>query len=302
MRKALVVPLYKRHPLKHVITCLICMSAAGPIAFAEPLETNVRPNGGSEWHLTARDIFRSTELRLVQGTAAGFSVEAVAGISGTAVPVRIRLPSQIDEGAAGNAARRFLMFRGLPDDLTLSSGFRTRNVWIVAINDVGNLRINIPQNYQGNVPVEVLLYHGDMKTPESRTISIDIIPPGQTVAEARTDAAPKQPLPDRPARPQSLGALGALKEEAELLSQGEIHLRNGNIVFARVLFEELAARGSARGAFAVAQTYDSTVLQQIGAVGIQGDVEKAKSWYRKAAELGNTAPVDILSSLKKDRQ
>ena len=87
-----------------------------------------------------------------------------------------------------------------------------------------------------------------------------------------------------------------------MLSQGETHLRNGNVVFARVLFEELAARGSARAAFAVAQTYDPAVLQQIGVVGIQGDVEKAKSWYRKAAELGNAAPVDILSSLKKARQ
>ena len=278
------------------------MSAAGPNAFAEPQETNARPSEGSERNLTARDIFRTTELRLVQGTAAGFSVEGVAGISGTAVPVRIRLPAPIDEGAGGSAGRRFLMFRGLPDELTLSSGFRTRNVWIVAVNDAGNLRINIPPDYRGNFPVEVLLYQGETKTPESRTISIDIIPPGQTVAEARTDAALKQTLPDRQARPQSLGALGALKEEAELLSQGEIHLRNGNIVFARVLFEELAARGSARGAFAVAQTYDSAVLQQIGAVGIQGDVEKAKSWYRKAAELGNTAPVDILSSLKRDRQ
>lgn len=298
-RKASVIPLYKRRPLNHILTCVICMSSAGQIAFAEPLETS---KDGSERQFTTRDIFRATELRLVQGTAAGFSVEGVAGISGTAIPVRIRLPFQVEESVGAGAARRFLMFRGLPDGLTLSSGFRTRNVWIVAINDVGNLKINIPPDYQGNVPVEVLLYRGETKTPESRTISVDIIPPGQTVAEAGTDAAAKQTFTDKRTRTQSRGALGALQEEAELLSQGEIHLRNGNIVFARVLFEELAARGSARGAFAVAQTYDSTVLQQIGAVGIQGDVEKAKSWYRKAAELGNTPPVDILSSLKKDRQ
>jgi len=269
------------------------MSPAGQTAWSEE---------NRDKQLTFQDIFRATELRLVQGTASGFSVEDIAGISGTKIALKMRLPSQIDEGAASNATRRFLMFRGLPDELTLTSGFRTRNVWIVAVSDVGKLKLNIPPNYRGNFPVEVLLYQGETKTPESRTISVDVIPPGQTVAEAPADAASKQTAPGKPARTQSLGALGALQEETELLSQGEIHLRNGNVVFARVLFEELAARGSARGAFAVAQTYDPAVLQQIGVVGIQGDVEKAKSWYRKAAELGNTAPVDILSSLKKARQ
>jgi TPR repeat protein len=68
-----------------------------------------------------------------------------------------------------------------------------------------------------------------------------------------------------------------------------------------VLFEELAARGVAQGAFAMAQTYDPQVLEQMHVVGVLGDVEKAKYWYRKAAELGNIPPLDILSSLKKER-
>jgi hypothetical protein len=285
-------PLYKRRTLNQVLACFVCLSSAGQTAWAEE---------NSDQQLTFQDIFRATELRLVQGTAGGFSVEGIAGISGTAIAVKIRLPSQVDENAGGNATRRFLMFRGLPDELTLTSGFRTRNVWIVAVADLGNLKMNVPPNYRGNTPIEVLLYQGETKAPESRTISIDIIPPGKAV-DTRTGADAKQPGPNKPAKNQSRGALGALQEEAELLSQGETHLRNGNVVFARALFEELAARGSARGAFAVAQTYDAAVLQQIGAVGIQGDVEKAKSWYRKAAELGNAAPIDILSSLKKDLQ
>ena len=286
-------PLCKRRARNHVLACLVCVSSAGQTAWGEE---------NLDKQLTFQDIFRATELRLVQESSSGFSVEDIGGISGAATAVKIRLPSQIDESAGSNATRRFLMFRGLPDELTLTSGFRTRNVWIVAVADVGNLKLNIPPTYWGNIPVEVLLYQEETKTPESRTISIDIIPPGQAVADARTGADAKQPAANKPARTQSLGALGALQEETRLLSQGETHLRNGNVVFARVLFEELVARGSARGAFAVAQTYDPAVLQQIGVVGIQGDVEKAKSWYRKAAELGNAAPLDILSSLKKDRQ
>lgn len=282
-------PLYKRRARNHILACFVCMSSAGQTAWAEE---------NPDKQLTFQDIFRATELRLVQGTQSGFTVEDISGISGTAIAVKMRLPPQVDEGASSNATRRFLMFRGVPDELTLTSGFRTRNVWIVAVADIGNLKINIPPTYRGNVPVEILLYQGEAKTPESRTISIDIIPPGQTVAGA--DA--KQPAPHKPAKTPPPVALGALEDEMRLLGQGETHLRNGNVVFARALFEELAARGSARGAFAVAQTYDPAVLRQIGVVGIQGDVEKAKSWYRKAAELGNTAPVDILSSLKKNRQ
>lgn len=322
--KASVVPLYKRRPLSHSLIWFICVSScAGPIALAEPQvtgktpdhdahsscpkcalpATSALPQEAQDRKLIARDIFRATELRLVQGTTPGFSVEAVAGSAGTAIPVKISLPPPIDESTGAVAARRFLMFRGLPDGLTLSSGFQTRNVWIVAVTDAANLKMNVPPSYRGSFPVEVLLYRGEAQSPERRAISVEIAPSEQSLAEARMNVASKQDLPDnKRARPLSRGPLDALQEETELLSQGESHLRNGNIVFARAVFEELASRGSARGAFAVAQTYDAVVLQQIGAVGIQGDTEKAKTWYRKAAELGNTPPVDILSSLKKDRQ
>jgi len=256
----------------------------------------------AERGLTFHDVFRTTELRLVREIAAGFSVESIAGTAGAAIPVKVTLPTQLEESPGASTARRFLMFRGLPEGFTLSSGLQTRNVWIVAVHDLGSLTLNAPAQYRGNFTAEVLLYRGEAKAPERRTISVQIAPPEQSVPEARTNVASEQAFPDKPARPQSRSALAALQEEMELLSRGEVQLRNGNIVFARALFEELAARGSARGAFAVAQTYDPAVLQQIGAVGIQGDVEKAKIWYRKAAELGNTAPLDILSALKKDRQ
>jgi hypothetical protein len=295
--KALVVSLRERCPLYHILTCLICLSSAGLIASAEPGAPSEKL---AEQQLTFRDVFSATPLRLVQATSDGFAVDGITGIAGTAIPVRIRLPSQIDENTGTRSNRRFLMFRGLPDGLTFSSGIRTRNVWIVAVKDIGDLMLNIPPNYEGNFAVEALLYQGETESPERQTISIDISPPN--VAALPDDVVTHETPPDRPARVQPGDSLRALKEETELLSKGETHLRNGNVISARALFEELAVRGSARAAFAVAQIYDPVVLQQIGAVGISGDVEKAKSWYRKAAELGSIPPVDILSALKKDRQ
>ncbi|MGB0083919.1 MAG: tetratricopeptide repeat protein [Rhodomicrobiaceae bacterium] len=118
------------------------------------------------------------------------------------------------------------------------------------------------------------------------------------------DAIEKDPKPDEETSkpPLSSSRPVSKEEEKQVLAEGEAQLRSGNIVFARVLFENLASHGSAEGAFAVAQTYDPTVLKQIGAVGVQGDVEKAKFWYGKAAELGKGPVTDILGAVKQEGQ
>ncbi len=232
-------------------------------------------------------------LLLVEDRAAGFSIDGVAGAPGTAVPFTIRLPSQIGEGNTEQSLR-FLMFRGVPDDVTLSAGFRTRNTWIVGIKDAGNLQLYIPAGRGKGFALEVLLYRGGSATPEKRTATVEISPAALPTASASVskDAAPSEPSTRKPP------ALS--KEDEALFDQGSRHLRDGNIAFGRVVFEELAARGSAQGAFAAAQTYDPAVLEQLHVVGIQGDLEKAKYWYRKAAELGGSATIDILSSLRKE--
>jgi TPR repeat protein len=249
------------------------------------------------------EFLPANRLRLIAAPADTFSVEGVTAAPGSAVDIKIRIPDQAGDDASAKSTRRFLMFRGLPEGFTLSAGFRTRNTWIVAINDVSGLKLNIPPHHRGSVSVEVLLYRGEAERPSVQIMSVQIAHPP---ADARTAATPEkdtggEPPADSAVKAQSRPSTAPSKEEEELLRQAANHLRDGNIVFARVLFEEAAARGSAQGAFAMAQTYDSTVLEQLRVVGIQGDLEKAKYWYRKAAELGNIPTVDILSSLKKER-
>ncbi len=113
------------------------------------------------------------------------------------------------------------------------------------------------------------------------------------------DAEEEDPKPDEETSkpPLSSSRPVSKEEEKQMLADAEAQLRSGNIVFARVLFENLASHGSAQGAFAVAQTYDPTVLKQIGAVGVRGDAEKAKFWYGKAAELGKAPVTDVLGAL-----
>jgi TPR repeat protein len=56
---------------------------------------------------------------------------------------------------------------------------------------------------------------------------------------------------------------------------------------ARLIFEYLANRGSAAGAYRLAQTYDPKVLARttIGSL-YKPDENVAKDWYLKAAEMG----------------
>ena len=57
---------------------------------------------------------------------------------------------------------------------------------------------------------------------------------------------------------------------------------------ARLIFEFLADRGSAAGAYHLAQTYDPQIVavSPLGS-GPRPDAELARNWYLKAAELGH---------------
>jgi hypothetical protein len=275
-------------------SCPDCPRASHPPRSAAPAQKGAQQPAFLE-------VFGATDLHLVQDNPPQFSVERIAGTPGTSIPIRISLPSLLKDNGGGQPAYTFLMFRGIPDGISLSSGFRTRNAWVVAVNDVENLKIQVPKSIQGDFPIEVIFYNGEASTPEKRSVILTIAPAERSKTVASRESPPPSPAPTQADAPSPTALAVPTPEDAELLRQGEAQLRNGNIVFARLLFEQLASRGSAQGAFAVAQTYDPVVLKQIAAVGMQGDSEKAKFWYRKAAELGNVPVTDIISALKKDR-
>jgi cell wall-associated NlpC family hydrolase len=108
------------------------------------------------------------------------------------------------------------------------------------------------------------------------------------VASVAPSAAPVQievvktvPLkPEKPVRP-----LGS--EEIEtLLNQGKEFVNIGDFASARMVFERVADAHEARGAMALAATYDPNVLSKIGATGVKPDLAKARQWYAKARDLG----------------
>lgn len=76
-------------------------------------------------------------------------------------------------------------------------------------------------------------------------------------------------------------------EIERMVSRGEAYLAQGDVSAARVVLVRAAEARDPRAALALGSTYDPTVLQRMGAVGIRPDPEKAHFWYERAAEFGS---------------
>ena len=87
--------------------------------------------------------------------------------------------------------------------------------------------------------------------------------------------------------------------EDTLLTRASYQLSKGDGEAARAVFEVLANRGSLRGAFALAETYDPAKLAQHAHWGLKSDIRLARAWYKKASELGSLAAYERLKGLEK---
>jgi TPR repeat protein len=77
------------------------------------------------------------------------------------------------------------------------------------------------------------------------------------------------------------------EEEAASLQRAEQLLQTGDIVSARMIFERIGKRGSAKGAYSAGRTYDPEFFKSMKIVGMTPNLQKAKEWYMRAAELGD---------------
>ena len=77
--------------------------------------------------------------------------------------------------------------------------------------------------------------------------------------------------------------------ETLILDRGRNILEHGHVSGARLIFEYLADRGSALGAFALAQTYDAKYISRHNLPAQAADEELAGKWYQQAADLTNAA-------------
>jgi TPR repeat protein len=72
-----------------------------------------------------------------------------------------------------------------------------------------------------------------------------------------------------------------------MIERGRQFFESGDVSAARLLFRRAADSGDAAAAVAMGATYDPDVLAQRGVRGVPADLNKARSWYEKAQELGS---------------
>lgn len=240
-----------------------------------------------------------------QAQQGGFQVEEISSASGTAIPIKIALPPDLPQPDVGGQGPMFLMFRGLPLEIALSAGFRMGDAWAVSLRDVPDLTMSSPPNYQGSYMLTVTLHKGQNAKPESHTILVRLAPgasPGGGVASKSPvpTAAVAAPTAEPEAEPAAIAdTVNRLSEgeQATLLENATELLGSGDIEAARLVYLELAANGSGKAAFLMARTFDPQMLEEHFVVGMQPDAERARQWYARAAELGDSEARERLRTL-----
>ncbi|SRR5712691_1249968 len=133
---------------------------------------------------------------------------------------------------------------------------------------------------------------GEISPKQTETSQTATMSEGATVAMS-------QPARTGPESPPSSKAVRALDpEELKFLTrQGEQLASAGDLVAARILFQRAAEAGDAGAAMALGATYDPNVLAKLGVIGMDADVEKARSWYQKAESQGVAQATQRLRAL-----
>jgi hypothetical protein len=236
-----------------------------------------------------------TDVRIAQTGSVELPAARVSGVSGA--PIALSLKSPI-------TGVRFIKIGDFPEQLQLSRGFRLRGSWITSVHDLENLELITPPGLVKTIRLDVLYFRNN-QTPAvaERALTVDLDPADPIVLNApRQDSrvvtaiVPNQPTADGPRQAPSTKKTLSTDQEIDSLERGATLMRNGDIAAARLLYEDLAVNGSAKGARALAETYDPIYLKGVFTAGLRPNLEKAKIWYERAAELGDTVSITRLSA------
>jgi hypothetical protein len=234
-------------------------------------------------------------LRVAQSGSVELPSTRVSGVSGTPIALSLKAPI---------SGVRFIKIGDFPEQLQLSRGFRLRGSWITSVQDLESLELITPPGLVKTIKLDVLYFRNN-QTPAvaERGLTVDLEPADPAIRNARGQdslavpvAPPTQPPAAQRQAPSVKKTLSA-ERETDSLERGATLMRNGDIAAARLLYEDLAVNGSAKGARALAETYDPTYLKGVFIAGLRPNMEKAKIWYERAAELGDTVSITRLSAL-----
>ncbi|MEQ8823478.1 MAG: hypothetical protein RIC14_03800 [Filomicrobium sp.] len=198
----------------------------------------------------------------------------------TAVAVPIALGANTGNAALEDGS--YLLVSGLTRGTRLSQGTELMfDTWRVPLKSLGDLQIAVPASFARRVPVSVELRAADGATVEQFDLAIEL-PNAQSVGFA----APSSDAQNLPA------------EVIHLVDAGEVEVDNGHLAAARLYFSQAANAGSGRAMMLLAASFDpanSKVFQTNSAA--PADLEQARQWYERAAEVGVVEARERIDSL-----
>jgi TPR repeat protein len=215
---------------------------------------------------------------------------------------------------AGASAGAALVLTGLPAGWTISSGLRQgADNWLLSTSEVSGAAIRPPLDFVGAIDLGVELRLADgtvtdrlslrLTWVDAPTTTTVIAAPQNAAASAGTGSAGT--APPETTKPQARSApLRHLDRDeiANLRKRGEEFMAAGNVGLARLDLQHAAEAGDAQAAFALATTYDPTILEARKMIGVVPDTAMARAWYENAKELGLTdaadAPTMIVAAQK----
>jgi hypothetical protein len=235
----------------------------------------------------------SAEPRTVLETA---SILTLSPNVETSFPIRVTAGDDMPK-------RAMLLIKGIPRTASLTEGrVFDSGIWFIPAAQLPTLKIVAASESAGlrsRLTLTLVAPDGTMVAEGQSTMVVAAAGSPQAAApvsnapDKRGSAAGSQPDgPRPPAETPDLATTTSAPplqppEEAERLRAGQSALALNDIAAARLIFQYLADRGSAAGAWHLAQTYDPQVLARTVGARFRPDAANAAKWYEKAAELGH---------------
>jgi hypothetical protein len=188
----------------------------------------------------------------------------------TPMPLQI-LPEEAADGAF------ILALTGAPAGTILFGANRiSSDSWFLPPGGASRLEIVLPEWSTTVLEITIALRRTNGQVAAQTKAWIAVPPPGR--------------LPPASPKVDEIAA-------TELLAKADRLITKGDIVGARAVYQRAAEMGSGAAALALATTYDPNRLWSLGALGLAGNKERARQWYQRATELGNSEAKARLTAL-----
>jgi TPR repeat protein len=178
-----------------------------------------------------------------------------------------------------------LALSGAPAGTILSGAIQmSSDTWFLPPGSADRLEISLPEWSTSVFEIAIVLRRTNGSIAAQTKAWLAVPPP-----PSRSFPSPS------PASPKIDGA--AAKDLKDLLARANRLLDKGDIVGARAIYQRAAELGSGAAALALGATYDPNRLWSLGALGLAGNRERARQWYLRASELGQSEAKDRLTAL-----